>query len=395
MMSGWFALLVLMAPPVEVATRSQGVVSGTLVELSAERVVVQSANKSESLATGDVVDIRPVATPKPPEMPGTIVARFVDGSQLTAVDYRVEQGKATLVLFGDTKLTLRTREFDHVRLMTSPGAIGAQFGEIVRGERSGDTIVVVKGETLDFVSGTAGDVTDETVYFDVDGDKVPVKRPKVEGLLYFHAATDPLPSSVCAIELVSGGKVEAISAKSGEQTLDVTTPAGATLALPWSLVGNVRFKGSYLSDLEPESVAYSRGSTLGFVEKLRPNDLALHRPRLNEPFELGQPLRLGGVPHSRSIGLYGGSEVSFRLSNAYRQVQLTAGIDDSARPHGRVELKILSENGELASHVLTGRDAPLVLEVPLNGARRVKIVARSLSGGVHDRVILGEPRLVK
>jgi hypothetical protein len=391
----WLALLVAMAPPVEVATKSQGIKPGTLVELSAEQVVLDVAGKSEKVATGELVEIRPRDPAKAPAKPGTVNVRLVDGSTLTAIDYRVEMGKAVIVLDGEARVSVSTRLIDYVRLQTSPGALGAQFEEIARGERTGDTIIVVKGEALDFVAGAAGDITDETVYFQVDADKVPVKRPKVEGLLYFHAAVDELPASVALLEIIGGGKVELLSAKATDATLDVLTPAQAALSIPWSKVGRIQFKGSYLSDLEPESVAYSRVSSLGFAEKLRPTDLAFHRPRFNEAFESGQTLRLAGQPLSRGLALYGGTDVSFRLSERFKQLQLTAGIDDSARPHGRVELKILGENGELTTHTLTGRDTPLAIDVPLEGVRRVRIVVRSLSGGVHDRVILGDPRLVK
>ncbi|MBL8825594.1 MAG: NPCBM/NEW2 domain-containing protein [Planctomycetaceae bacterium] len=395
-MTVWcLALLVAMAPPVEVATKSQGVKPGTLVELSAEQVVIDVAGKQEKIATGELVEIRPRDAAKAPAKPGTVTVRLVDGSTLTASDYRVEMGKAVIVLDAEARVSVSTRLIDYVRLQTSPGAVGAQFDEIARGERTGDTIIVVKGEALDFVAGSAGDITDETVYFQVDADKVPVKRPKVEGLLYFHAAVDELPAAVATLEVIGGGKLDVLSAKATDAALDVLTPAKATLSIPWPSVGRIQFKGSYLSDLEPESVAYSRMSSFGFAEKLRPTDLAYHRPRFNEGFESGQALRLAGQPLSRGLALYGGTDVSFRLSERYKQLQMTAGIDDSARPHGQVELKILGENGELATHTLSGRDAPLAIDVPLAGVRRVRIVVRSLSGGVHDRVILGDPRLVK
>lgn len=389
------AILWAALPSLDVATKDQRLATGELVELSAERVVLKQGNQTQTIPTADVVEIRPHDPRDAAVKPGPIQVRLVDGSQLEASEYRVEKGKAAVVLDPDTRASVSTRVIDYVRLQTSGGALGQQWNDIVKAERTGDVIVVRKEETLDFVAGVSGDVTDEFVHFDVDGDKVPVKRPKVEGVLYFHAAGDELPVSFCSLQPLGGGKIEVLSAKAGDAALDVATPAGVSLSIPWNRLGRIQFKVAYLSDLAPETVAYSREQLLGFREQLKPHDLAFHRPRFNEGFETGQPLRVGGQTYSKGISLYSGAEVSFRLTDRYRELQTTVGIDDSVRPHGQVELKLLDDDRVLSTHSISGRDQPLVLVTPLEGVRRLRITVRSRAGGDHDRVFLCDPRLVK
>ncbi len=57
-----------------------------------------------------------------------------------------------------------------------------------------DLLVVRKQGALDYLEGVLGDVDDEIVHFELDGDPIPVKRPKVEGLIYYHAKGDRSPN---------------------------------------------------------------------------------------------------------------------------------------------------------------------------------------------------------
>ena len=51
-----------------------------------------------------------------------------------------------------------------------------------------DLLVVRKDETLDYHQGVLGDVTDDVVQFELDGEQLAVKRSKVFGLVYHHPA---------------------------------------------------------------------------------------------------------------------------------------------------------------------------------------------------------------
>ena len=66
-------------------------------------------------------------------------------------------------------------------------------------------IVLRRSKTsLDQLEGVFHDVTEETVEFEYDDQRIPVKRTKLEGMIYYHPVGRELPDSVCAVQEVGG-----------------------------------------------------------------------------------------------------------------------------------------------------------------------------------------------
>ena len=93
-----------------------------------------------------------------------------------------------------------------VRFRQQSPELAVQWREITSSMASGDMIVMrktsmrtieqgeneprtVTEQALDQLEGTLLEVSDDSVRFEIDGEKVPVRREKLEGLVYYHPAS--------------------------------------------------------------------------------------------------------------------------------------------------------------------------------------------------------------
>src|SRR6185437_14459368 len=98
---------------------------------------------------------------------------------------------------------------------------------------------------------------DEKVQFTLDGETLSVKRTRVEGLAYFHPRGRELSESICWLSAAGGERLEVQSAEIVDGAVRVTTPAGLKLTVALAAVASIEGKIQYLSDLTPESFAWS------------------------------------------------------------------------------------------------------------------------------------------
>ena len=94
-----------------------------------------------------------------------------------------------------------------------------------------DLLIVRGEENLDYHKGVLHDVTEDVVRFDIDGEIVPVKRPKVFGFAYRHSVEAQSPVAVCRIT-DSAGSQWFVSSVRLAGDLQWTTPAGLSVARP-------------------------------------------------------------------------------------------------------------------------------------------------------------------
>ncbi|HXT57654.1 MAG TPA: NPCBM/NEW2 domain-containing protein [Pirellulales bacterium] len=387
------AALAAPGPAFQLKTTSGETISGALLELSASEIAIESAGGRRTAPTAKLASLTAETPPAAPaEKPSAWVA-LIDGSSLPALSYRVEDGQAAFETLAHEKASLPTSAIAHARFHSQSPELAAQWSEILGVEHSGDAIVIRKKEALDYQSGVAGDVNDEKVQFTLDGETLSVKRTRVEGLAYFHPRGRELSESICRLSAAGGERLEVQSAEIVDGAVRVTTPAGLKLTIALAAVASIEGKIQYLSDLTPESFAWSP-----FIgEADQPASLKeFHRPRWNQSLE-GGALRLGGEDYAKGIAMYGGTELIYRLPpGRYRSLTALAGIDDRARPAGDARLLIYGDEKLLFEGALTGRDEPLPLEVDLAGVNRIKLKVEFGAGQeVQDHVDVCEARISK
>jgi len=386
------ASLLSAAPEVQVQTLAGQTTAGSVIELNDERVVVQAADGPHSFTTKQLLAIASPGQGAQAAKPSVWV-ELVDQSRLAAIEYTVADGRAKIALAAGPVVELPTKAVATVLLKEQAGPLVAQWADILKAERTGDLIVIRKNNALDYLTGVVKEVTPENVQFELDGDVLPVKRIKVEGLLY-HAAAQTLPDARCVVTDTAGGHVQAKSVTLAEGKLRVTSPAGLELVYPLAEIARIDYSQGnlqYLSDMKPESTTWT--PYLGAAAS--PASAAFYRPRSDRALE-GGPLRVGGKKYAKGLSMHSRTELVYRLPEKFSRFQAVAGIDDGVRGSGHVRLLIVGDDKTLLDEVIAGKDAPRAVDLDVKGVNRLKItVDYGEDLDVSDHLDLCEARILK
>jgi len=378
---------------VEVEVLEGSGVSGTLVELSSEQLVVDDAGKKTTLPVKTLSKVTPVAPPAAFSAKAAVSVELVDGSTLKASRYSVAGGKAQIELLGGENVEVETRSIRSVLLKadTNKDKLAVQWQEILDTAVKGDVLVVrksvvrregekdVKVEMLDFLEGLLFDVTADNVQFEFDGDRVDVKREKVEGLIYYHPVGRELPAAVCRVNSADGSRFNAQSLETLDNRLKLVTAAGMKVSLRLDDVQALDFAAGntvYLSDLEPESVEWS-----AFLDASKTSPLLarLYQPRKDRGFDGKKlKLRVAGDPRpkefNKGLAIHSRTLMIYRLDGKFRRFQALAGIDASVKEAGHVRLVIHGDTKQLFEGVISGDADAVPLDLDVTDCRRLKIL---------------------
>lgn len=368
-------LLVLGDVPVEVRPLAGPSLRGELVEFSAEAIVVQTPDGPQRLDVASLWELAVTGAAQSSDRPATVWIELVDGSLIHAERYTAAAGLASVTTTGDRPLSIRTALIHAVRFRDYASApqIGDLWRQLVAVPAGGDSLVVRRGDRLDQLTGAIRDVTDEIVQFEADGELVQAKRAKLEGLVYYHPASGDLPPRAALVAEASGTQWSARSLRVADGRLELVSVAGLPVSLPLSDLTRIDFSSgnsAWLDAWEPESVEWRP-----FIDSRVPGGLLARwfEPRGGSS-PGGAPLRLGGQSYDRGLQLHSRTELVYRLTEDYRQLQALVGIDDRVRPAGDVRLVIRGDDRELFNQAVTGSDEPLPLSLDITGVRRLRIL---------------------
>jgi hypothetical protein len=323
--------------------------------------------------------------------PGAMQVELIDGSLLLAREFRVEKNRATIAVFGDNSISVPTASIASVRFYEQSAKIAEEWADIVGTQRTGDTLVLRKAGAIDYLTGVIGDVTNDAVHFETDGEKFEVKRTRVEGLLYAASRRAKLSDAVCAVTDIIGTRFEARTLGLVDNTLEVVTPAGISATIPLDRLQRIDFKVEYLSDLKPESI--EQLPYLAIPQASPSVESRFHRPRFNAALETGT-LRLGGVTYAKGLSMYSRTEIVYRLPEKYGRLEAVAGLDASESAPGSVRLVVSGDDRVLLDRVIEGSEI-VPLNVDVGGVRRLKILVDFNGDEVSDRLNICQPRLVR
>jgi hypothetical protein len=394
----WQILLYLLLsstpPAFDVQTLDGRIISGSLVELNSDRLSLETGDGNISFPTEKILELSPKPKPAVSAQSASVWIELVDGSTIAAKQYTVEGAKSQITLLDDEVLETPVQSIRNVRLQPESEEVAKQWSRILADKVEGDTLVVRKGENLDYHQGVLRNISPDVVQFQLDAEDLPVKRAKIYGFIYRHSAGGALPSPICHLIDTFGSSWQ-VSKISLEDKLHWTTPLGLTLSRRTEDVAHIDFsqgKIIYLSDLKPESIVWTPFFSLA------KNLLSLEQfyaPRQDRNFE-SSPLQLDRVEYNKGLAIHSRTELIYRLPASFSHLKAIAGIDDSVRPHGNVRLVIRGDNNVLFDTPIAGTDDPNPIDLDITGIRRLSILVDfGDQAGYGDNLDLCNLRITK
>lgn len=392
-------LIVLGAEPVEVNVRplAGAVQQGGLVSLDGQKLILAVDGQETELDIAGLWEVTPKEEPNEPETAPSIWVQLIDGSRLLATQINAADGDAHIELTSGVEVVVRTRAIKFVQLQDfsdSPD-LQKQWADILDDDHSGDTIVFRRRSSLDYLVGVLHKVTPANVEFEFDGDRVELKREKLDAMLYYHPSGSALPERLCEVADASGSVFQARGIAMKEGRVELTTVAGVPYDFPVSNLRKLDFSSGntvWLSDLQPESVQWQPyfGTRVPLPRLTR-----LFRPRMDES-ATGDPLVLDGRSYAKGMAIRSQTKMDYRLTDDFRYFHAVAGIDDHVRDQGNVDLVISGDGRVLYSQRITGKDSAQPINLDIAGIRRLSILVDfGDEMDVSDHLNLCDARLTK
>jgi hypothetical protein len=391
------------APKSEIQLLDGSRVFGKLVEWDAAKLVVEAAGGRTVLDLGKVASVTLRGPAASPPAKTAVWVDLVDGSQIAASEYTVTKGRAKITLSAGEALDLPTAEIEAVRFQPASDAAALEWSRIRGKKIRGDVLVTGNSAAIDYHQGAIEDVTDQKARFILDGQALGVKRSKIFGLVYFHAAAATTPDSPYMVLDAAGSRWVATSLKLNGDKLDFVAPGGRTIQRGLDQLAKIDLscgKIVYLSDLKPDSETFTPDPfTVTGIEL--PSRLEFSRVRRDQNLE-SKALRIHGQVFRKGLALRSHSEVIWTLPSQFSRLEAMAGIDDYVRPLGSVRLQIVGDGKSLLDTTISGdegRDSkqdPRPLSLDVTGVRRLVLIVDSQGNfGAADHLDLGNLRLIK
>lgn len=392
------AALVAAGPDVAVQTLAGERIEGAVVEFSPSAIALRTAEGETNLPFDSLLNLSPVRSGTISKEPATMSVRLVDGSLLAATAYQTVGSKATVKLAGGAAIELSSKAIHWVRFVdpSQPDdKVAQQWSEIVDSKSPADMLVVRKQGAIDFLEGVLHDVDAENVKFELDKEVIPVKRFKVEGLVYYHASGESPAEPICELTDLHGTRLNVSKLSLSESAFKLATPAGLTLDLPFESLGAIDFsrgKIQFLSDMQPTLVKFI--PYFGLKTDL-PALNNFYRPALDIGLEQN-PLKLEGKQYNKGLALHSQTLVEYRLPAKFRAFKAVVGIDDHVSDGGNALVVIKGDSKPLWSGTVRGGAPAQALDLDISGVKRLEIfVDYGDDLDVGDHVDFCDARVVK
>ena len=373
--------------------------TGAIVAISNEKIDIDVNGELQSL---DVRDLQSLSFVEPTTTSDGSIANWVrlaDGSQLLATRYTVQNRQVTISM-GSRQVVAETRSVKAVRFREPSPDLDKQWQEAVASEITGDTVVLRRDEdTLDQLEGVLRNVDETTVEFEFDEELIPVKREKLEGVVYFHRAGRQLPEPLCRVYERNGSTWFARTIQLGDSGLQLHTPSDVKAVVPLNELARIDFSSGnvvFLADMEPETIEWTPyvGSRVAL-----PSLAKLYLPLKNRSFE-GPGLSLNDkdqvTTYQRGLAIHSRTLLVYRLSGDFRRFTALVGIDSRLHGNGNLELVISADEKELFRRAIDGDQAPIAVDLDVEGVNRLKILVDFGQGlDVADHLNLCNAKVIK
>jgi len=249
-----------------------------------------------------------------------------------------------------------------------------------------DTVILEKDRVEGEIQGvTAGKVNIELG----SGKPVPLDISRVYGMALKprDRPTETRSGLVLSIDLGGGERLTGRWVKLDADVLTVKLDWDRPLDIPIASISSLEVKNGklvYLSDLKAAEVRetpYLDGSF----------------PFRADRSVAGRPMRLGGRPFRRGLGVHSKSDLTYTLDGGYQTFNATIGVDDAVTGQGSVLFRVFGDDKLLyESPVMRGGDTPQDINVPVKGVLLLRLeVDYADNGDVADHADWAEARLLR
>jgi hypothetical protein len=373
-------LLAAASLPVRVTPVSSEAYEAELTGATAQGFVVEVDGATQTLAP-ETLQLIERRGPARSGSPGLTV-QLRDGSRLKADGVTVADGQVTLELRRQPAPEIAVERLQWIRFQPPSEAVDPQWLGMLDREAAQDTLVIRReGDKLDRVGGVITGIGAEAVAFELDGQAIEAPLARLEGVIFGGTKND---TSAPPIRLTDryGSVWHLASLGSSDQgeSLAVVSVGGVEFELPLDLISRIELASGvqFLAASEPAASGY--------------------QPYIAAPEgieRLGKWLGPQAVA-DRDLLLRSRSSVDYRVAPGFQKFLTTMAIDPSVQRGGGCDVRLLID-GEVAwSESLSINGDPLGVELPLQGASRLRIeVDYGGDGDVGDLVRFRQPRLIK
>ncbi|GAB4157703.1 MAG: hypothetical protein Tsb009_34850 [Planctomycetaceae bacterium] len=386
-------LFALATPSIEVNTLQGEQHTGTLQKINSTSLEIDSQGKASQLPLKDLMLVSfPKATPPANILKEPIVVELTEGSRILCANVSVTRRKADLESPTLGKISVPLSIVASIRFSTKDSSFDAKWKELCKRSLKKDYLVIAKPPTLDHLDGVVGDMTSEEISFSLGDNTVPVKRPRVFGIIYAPKEKPSLSKAVCRADLTDSNSLQLSSLTWDGTKLNGKLLTGNAVELPVSTLRTLDFslgKVRYLSDMEPREVKFTSLYN-------DPSDELLFKYRRNRTFE-NKPLQLGEKKYARGLWIYPRTYLKYRLGKEYRRFQAILGIDANARGNGNAHITISGDGKVLLEADVKKGDKPRVVDLPVANYRELEILVDfgQDKNNAGDHLDLVEARIIK
>ena len=387
--------------------------AGQVVAITTKRVTLRTSAGEKSIPAAELMWVELSAAVD--ETKPTVWIELLDGSRLTAVSYTAAGGQAKVELTSGQTVTVATRAIKSVRFRPQDPTLAGQWREILESQATGDMVVIRKTSmrpvsdgdesstvtevALDQLEGTVLGVGPESVQFEFEGEKIDVRREKLEGLVYYHPARREFSAPACKLVDVGGSAWAIKSLELAEGHLRGSTIGGTAIDFALTAVAKIDYSVGnvfFLTDLEPDT-----GGSDPAVS-LQPAAMAFKFGRVfgvrSRPPLGATRFQIDGQTFENGLSLHSPATLVYRVPEGVRWLRTVAGVDDSVIVPGHFDLVVLGDGKELLRQAFGGEQnrkaVPIDLEIP--GVKRITVVLDPADGqDIGDQLDLCEARLTK
>ncbi|MCS7304928.1 MAG: NPCBM/NEW2 domain-containing protein [Thermoguttaceae bacterium] len=392
----WLVVSATSNPPeVELRTLDGQVHRGGLAALSEQTIGLQTSTGPVQVPLERVAELLPKSPPAARPVPSVWV-HLVDGSRVAVQEFLLEGEKVRLQLLGsDQPLECARADVAWVRLQPETETLAPAWKKLLQTKTDTDVLVLRTDQALDYHRGVIHGVGADTIQFELDRERIPVKRGRVFGLIFRHPEGRTLPAPVGIVHDVTGSQWYVQKIVLEGQVLRWTSPVGLTGSTRLEDLVRLDFsegKIVYLSDLEPMSVRWTPFFGPAEIPASQAEFFAPRKDRALEP----RPIQLGGKKYNKGLAIHSRTEIVYRLPRPFRRLQAVVGIDDQIRPAGHVQLIIRGDEKVLLEEAISGTQPPKPIDLDITGVRRLVILVDfGQDMDIGDHLLLGDIKLVQ